>query len=89
MSQKWMSRKWDDAELDAHQFAAARLFSGLDQIDEEIGQINGKDQAGIATAENIEHRKRLQAQWQEIMRDIGDTNERLVRGDPLPPPSMS
>jgi len=60
-----MSRKWDDAELDAHQFAADRLFSALDQITEQIGQIN------------------------EIMRDIGDTNERLVRGDPLPPPNMN
>ena len=89
MSQKWMSRKWDDAELDAHQFAADRLFSALDQINEEIDQINGKDRAGIAAAEDIEHRKRLQAQWQEIMRDIGDTNERLVRGAPLPPPNMN
>ena len=66
VSQKWMSRRWwDDAELDAHQFAADRLFSALDQITEQIGQIN------------------------EIMRDIGDTNERLVRGDPLPPPNMN
>ena len=84
-----MSRKWDDAELDAHQFAADRLFSALDQITEQIGQVFDKVRAGTATAEDIEHRKRLQAQWQEIMRDIGDTNERLVRGDPLPPPSMS
>jgi len=53
VSQKWMSRKWDDAELDAHQFAADRLFSALDQITEQIGQVFDKVRAGIATAEEL------------------------------------
>jgi len=84
-----MTKKLDDPQLDAAQFATDHFCQALNEISGEISWLMNKKMAGNATDDDVARIKTLKTQWMVVLYEIGDIGRRLRAGDQQPRPNLN
>src|SRR6478672_7466589 len=83
-----MSKKWDDPQLDAAQFAIDRFLNAKQNVSEQMAAIYQSIQDGSATDEDRKRLKGLREQYIALSKEVEDVMGRLLVGKQLPHPKL-
>ena len=82
------SKKWDDPQLDAAQFAIDRFLNAKQNVSEQMAAIYQSIQDGSATDEDRKRLKGLREQYIALSKEVEDVMGRLLVGKQLPHPNL-
>jgi hypothetical protein len=82
------SKKWDDPQLDAAQFAIDRFLNAKQNVSEKMAAIYQSIQDGSATDEDRKRLKGLREQYIALSKEVEDVMGRLLVGKQLPHPKL-
>ena len=82
------SKKWDDPQLDAAQFAIDRFLNAKQNVSEQMAAIYQSIQDGSATDEDRKRLKGLREQYIALSKEVEDVMGRLLVGKQLPHPKL-
>jgi hypothetical protein len=83
---KWraeVTKKWDDPQLDAAQFAIDRFLSAKQTVSEQMSEIYQSIRDGNATDEDRKRLKVLREQYIALSKEVEDVMGRLLIGKHL------
>ena len=78
-----MTKKWDDPQLDAAQFAIDRFLSAKQTVSEQMSEIYQSIRDGSATDEDRKRLKVLREQYIALSKEVEDVMGRLLIGKHL------
>ena len=78
-----MTKKWDDPQLDAAQFAIDRFLSAKQTVSEQMCEIYQSIRDGSATDEDRKRLKVLREQYIALSKEVEDVMGRLLIGKHL------
>ena len=78
------SKKWDDPQLDAAQFAIDRFLNAKQTDSEQMAEIYQSIRDGSATDEDRKRLKGLREQYIALSKEVEDVMGRLLVGKQLP-----
>jgi hypothetical protein len=77
------SKKWDDPQLDAAQFAIDRFLNAKQTVSEQMSEIYQSIRDGSATDEDRKRLKNLREQYIALSKEVEDVMGRLLVGKQL------
>ena len=78
-----MTKKWDDPQLDAAQFAIDRFLNAKQNVSEQMSEIYQSIRDGSATDEDRKRLKTLREQYIALSKEVEDVVGRLLIGKHL------
>ena len=78
-----MTKKWDDPQLDAAQFAIDRFFNAKQNVSEQMSEICQSIRDGSVTDEDRKRLKTLREQYIALSKEVEDVMGRLLIGKHL------
>ena len=73
-----MTKKWDDPQLDAAQFAIDRFLNAQQNVSEQMSEIYQSIRNGSATDEDRKTLKSLREQYIALSKEVEDVMGRLL-----------
>ena len=82
------SKKWDDPQLDAAQFAIDRFMSAQQSVSDQIAHLRQRIQEGQGTDEDRKQVKALTERYIALSKEVEDRAGRLLAEKHLPHPKL-
>jgi hypothetical protein len=82
------SKKWDDPQLDAAQFAIDRFMSAQQSVSEQMADLRQRLREGRGTDEDRKQMKVLTERYIVLSKEVEDLGGRLLAGKHLPHPKL-
>jgi hypothetical protein len=82
------SKKWDDPQLDAAQFAIDRFMSAQQTVGEQMAELRQRILEGRGTDEDRKQMKALTERYIALSKEVEDVGGRLLAGKHLPHPKL-
>ena len=79
-----MTKKWDDPQLDAAQFAIDRFWNAKQTVSEQMAEIYQSIRDGTATDEDRKRLKNLREQYIALSKEVEDVMGRLLARKQMP-----
>ena len=73
-----MTKKWDDPQLDAAQFAIDRFWNAKQAVSEQMAEIYQSLRDGTTTDEDRKRLKNLREQYIALSKEVEDVMGRLL-----------
>ena len=81
------TKKWDDPQLDAAQFAIDRFLNAKQNVSDQMAGIHQSIRDGSATDDDRKRLKSLREQYIALSKEVEDVMGRLVASKQMPHPS--
>ena len=81
------TKKWDDPQLDAAQFAIDRFLNAKQTVSDQLAEIHQSIRDGSATDDDRKRLKSLRKQYIALSKEVEDVMGRLVASKQMPHPS--
>jgi hypothetical protein len=79
-----MTKKWDDPQLDAAQFAIDRFSNAKQTVSDQMAEIYQSIRDGTATEEDRKRLKNLREQYIALSKEVEDVMGRLLARKQMP-----
>jgi hypothetical protein len=79
-----MTKKWDDPQLDAAQFAIDRFSNAKQTVSDQMAEIYQSIRDGTATDEDRRRLKNLREQYIALSKEVEDVMGRLLARKQMP-----
>jgi hypothetical protein len=79
-----MTKKWDDRQLDAAQFAIDRFWNAKQTVSEQMAEIYQSIRDETATDEDRKRLKNLREQYIALSKEVEDVMGRLLARKQMP-----
>ena len=81
------TKKWDDPQLDAAQFAIDRFLNAKQSVSDQMAEVYQSISDGSATDDDRKRLKSLREQYIALSKEVEDVMGRLVASKQMPHPS--
>jgi hypothetical protein len=83
-----MTKKWDDPQLDAAQFAIDRFMSAQQSVGERMADLQRRIREGRSTDDDRKQMKALTERYIALSKEVEDVGGRLLAGKHFPNPKL-